>query len=91
MKQMKEILDGLKELKTMQDELIAKIDGMTTENPSVVVVPNNTTTVEERISKLEEKVLEIRGKQYEQDQLIDRLFALTTRLEARINLIQSKL
>lgn len=90
MEQTKDFLEGLKELKTMQNEIIVKMDALTAKI-TVVKVTENTTTVEERLSKMEEKLLEIRSKQHEQDQLIGYLSAYTTRLEARINLIREKL
>lgn len=41
-------------------------------------------TIQERLSQLEAKILALYDKQQDQDKLIDRLSALSTRLEARI-------
>ena len=84
MEQMKDFLEGFKVIKAMQNEIIIKMDALT-DNIPIVSVAENTTTVEERVTKLEEQLLDIKKIQFEQDQLIRYLSVYTTRLEARID------
>ncbi|MED4780949.1 hypothetical protein [Brevibacillus choshinensis] len=48
------------------------------------VTVDSSNAIESRLSNLEEKLLTIKGKQYEQEQLIDGLCVKTTRLEGKV-------
>ncbi|MED1801997.1 hypothetical protein [Brevibacillus porteri] len=116
MEQFKEILEALKKLQDQQNQLITKMQSMTSEPPSGIVLSafsflfegeNNDydkeyedyisdskirveeLTIQERLSQLEAKIHGLINKQQDQDKLIDRLTALITTLEARMNLIQT--
>lgn len=84
-----EILQLLRELKVEQDKTIVKAHAIA--NPTQLVDESfkQTITVEERITKLEEKIVKLQGKQDEQDKLVDHLCVLITTLQGKVVRINS--